>query len=73
MTLWAPYTTSSGTWYAHRILFGFFGAPVEALVEQSIPDVFFTHERGVHVATYMFCITGSKNSPHLMTEKDVHC
>jgi hypothetical protein len=39
MNLWAPYTTSAGTWYAHRLLYGFFGAPAEALVEQSIPDM----------------------------------
>lgn len=39
MNLWAPYTTNAGTWYVHRFFYGFFGAPVEALVEQSMPDM----------------------------------
>ncbi|EXJ94380.1 hypothetical protein A1O1_02774 [Capronia coronata CBS 617.96] len=59
MNLWAPYTTSAGTWYAHRIIYGFFGAPIEALVEQSMPDIFFTHERGFHVGMFLLWIGGA--------------
>jgi hypothetical protein len=34
MSLWATYTTSTGTWYAHRFSYGVFDAPEEALVER---------------------------------------
>ncbi|KAJ5613175.1 hypothetical protein N7510_006369 [Penicillium lagena] len=58
MNLWAPYTTTVGTWYAHRFLYGFFGAPIEALVEQSMTDIFFTHERGTHIGWFMVWLGG---------------
>lgn len=59
MMLWAPYTSGSGTWYAHRLLYGLFGAAEEALVEQSICDIFFAHERGTHMGLYMLWLGGT--------------
>lgn len=57
--VWTAYSRSSGEWYAHRILLGFFVAPIEALPEVSIPDVFFAHERGSWMALYVFVLFGS--------------
>jgi MFS family permease len=59
LMVWTAYSRSSGEWYAHRILLGFFVAPIEALPEVSIPDVFFAHERGSWMALYVFVLFGS--------------
>lgn len=48
-TMWGPYAKGNGQWLAKNILGGFFAAPIEALPELSVADVYFTHER----ATYM--------------------
>jgi hypothetical protein len=47
----APYTKTNGQSIANKILRGFFGAAIESLVEVSITDVYFTHERGFYMAT----------------------
>lgn len=57
--VWAPYSKGAGQWYAHRILLGIFAAPVEALPEVSVPDLFFAHERGSFMALYAFILFGS--------------
>jgi hypothetical protein len=36
---WTPYCTTSGQWYANKILQGFFGAPIESLCEISVNDL----------------------------------
>ncbi|RKU48800.1 hypothetical protein DL546_006107 [Coniochaeta pulveracea] len=59
ITVWTAYSTSEGVWYAHRILCGFFAAPIEALPEISIPDVFFAHNRGAWMSLYVFVLFGS--------------
>jgi MFS family permease len=59
ITVWTAYSTSEGMWYAHRILAGFFAAPIEALPEISIPDVFFAHNRGAWMSLYVFTLFGS--------------
>ncbi|OIW25528.1 MFS general substrate transporter [Coniochaeta ligniaria NRRL 30616] len=57
--VWTAYSGSEGEWYAHRILAGFFCAPIEALPEISIPDVFFAHDRGSWMSLYVFALFGS--------------
>ncbi|KAL7791414.1 major facilitator superfamily protein [Trichoderma ceciliae] len=59
LMVWTAYSTSAGEWYAHRILFGLFTSPIEALPEVSIPDIFFAHERGAWMALYVFVLFGS--------------
>ena len=56
MTLWAPYTKGNGQWIAKNVLQGFFIAPIEALPELSVADVFFTHQRGNYMALYSLCL-----------------
>ncbi|KAL5362171.1 major facilitator superfamily domain-containing protein [Aspergillus floccosus] len=57
--LWSPYVKSNGEWIGRSIIFGFFIAPIEALPEVSVTDVYFTHERGTHMALYALCLAGS--------------
>lgn len=59
MTIWAPYTHGNGQWIAKNILGGFFAAPIEALPEISVADVFFAHERGTFLALYALTLVGS--------------
>ncbi|KAH8433690.1 putative MFS transporter [Aspergillus melleus] len=55
----SPYVTSNGQWIGRSILAGFFTAPIEALPEVSVTDVYFTHERGTYMALYAFFLAGS--------------
>jgi MFS family permease len=57
--VWTGYTTSAGEWYAHRVIIGIACAPIEALPEISIPDVFYAHERGTWMSTYVLVLFGS--------------
>ena len=59
--MWAPYTTSSGEWIGSKLVQGFFAAPIEALVEISIADVYFSHERGTYVAQYAMALMAASN------------
>jgi len=59
MTMWAPYARGNGQWIAKNILSGFFTAPIEALPEISVADVFFAHERGTFMGVYAFVLAGS--------------
>lgn len=59
MTIWSPYTHGNGQWIAKCILGGFFAAPIEALPELSVTDVYFAHERGTYLALYAFALVGS--------------
>jgi MFS family permease len=59
MTIWSPYTNGNGQWIAKNILGGFFAAPIEALPELSVTDVYFAHERGTYLALYAFALVGS--------------
>jgi MFS family permease len=38
---------------------GFFVAPVEALPEISVTDIYFTHQRGTYMGLYSFALAGS--------------
>lgn len=59
MSVWAVYVRNSGEWYARSILFGFFAAPVEALPEASVADLYFVHERGRYMTLYAAAVVGS--------------
>ncbi|KAK4615517.1 hypothetical protein CLAFUW4_10150 [Fulvia fulva] len=48
----APLCATRGTYLANKVLQGFFGAPVEALCEISITDIWFAHERPKYLAWY---------------------
>ncbi|KAL9526779.1 hypothetical protein SMMN14_09514 [Sphaerulina musiva] len=50
----APWCTTRSTYLANKVLQGFFGAPVEALCEISITDIWFAHERPKYLAWYGF-------------------
>lgn len=50
--LWLPYCRSNGEWIAAKILAGLFTAPIEALPELSISELYFEHERGMYMGIY---------------------
>ncbi|KAL2798149.1 MFS general substrate transporter [Aspergillus keveii] len=54
-----PYVRSNGEWIARSVSTGFFLAPIEALPEVSVTDVYFTHERGKYMGLYAFFLAGS--------------
>ncbi|KAF2109667.1 major facilitator superfamily domain-containing protein [Lophiotrema nucula] len=58
-SIWSAYVQSNGEWIARCILMGFFIAPIEALPEISVTDVYFTHERGTFMGVYAFTLAGS--------------
>ncbi|KIW17823.1 hypothetical protein PV08_05018 [Exophiala spinifera] len=53
------YVKSNGEWIARCILMGFFIAPIEALPEISVTDIYFTHQRGTWMGVYAFTLAGS--------------
>ncbi|KAJ5232621.1 hypothetical protein N7468_005577 [Penicillium chermesinum] len=59
ISMWGPYAKTEGQWIARNILQGFFTAPIEALPEISVTDVYFTHERGTYMGLYAFFLAGS--------------
>lgn len=58
-TMWGPYAKGNGQWIARSILAGFFAAPIEALPEISVTDVYFHHQRGTYMGLYAFFLAGS--------------
>ncbi|KIX03955.1 uncharacterized protein Z518_07508 [Rhinocladiella mackenziei CBS 650.93] len=54
-----PYIHSNGVWIAKNIVGGFFAAPIEALPEISVTDVYFQHQRGTYMGVYAFFLAGS--------------
>ncbi|KAJ5591806.1 uncharacterized protein N7459_002175 [Penicillium hispanicum] len=58
-TMWGPYAKTNGQWIARNVLNGFFTAPIEALPEITVTDVYFTHERGTYMGLYAFFLAGS--------------
>ncbi|KAK4165543.1 putative transporter [Cladorrhinum sp. PSN259] len=59
LMVWTAYSKSKAEWLVHRIIGGFICAPIEALPEVSIPDVFFAHGRGGWMGLYVFSLFGS--------------
>ncbi|KAL2678828.1 hypothetical protein Neosp_009580 [[Neocosmospora] mangrovei] len=58
-TVAGPHIRTNGQWLGRSILTGFFIAPIEALPEISVTDVYFTHERGTYLGVYSLFLTGS--------------
>lgn len=50
--IWNVHVKSSGDWIANKVIHGLFVSPIEMLVETSITDVFFAHERGLYIGIY---------------------
>ncbi|KIV83248.1 hypothetical protein PV11_05293 [Exophiala sideris] len=58
-TMWGPYARTNGAWIAKNVVNGFFAAPIEALPEISVTDVYFHHQRGTYMGVYAFFLAGS--------------
>ncbi|EME43948.1 hypothetical protein DOTSEDRAFT_88253 [Dothistroma septosporum NZE10] len=54
--VWTAHSSSAGEWYAHRVIIGMVCAPIEALPEISIADLFFAHNRGTWMSTYVLVL-----------------
>lgn len=54
--VWTAYSSTPGEWYAHRIIIGIAGAPIESLPEISIADLMFAHERGTWMSAYVLVL-----------------
>lgn len=52
--IWMGFSKNVGDFYGAHILLGLGAAPFEALVAVSISDVWFVHERGSKLGTYVF-------------------
>ncbi|ROV87199.1 hypothetical protein VSDG_09924 [Cytospora chrysosperma] len=59
ISVWSPYAKGNGQWIARNIVIGFFAAPIEALPETSITDLYFAHERGTYMAWYAWFLASS--------------
>ncbi|KUI65204.1 hypothetical protein VM1G_00597 [Cytospora mali] len=59
ISVWSPYAKGNGQWIARNIIIGFFAAPIEALPETSITDLYFAHERGTYMAWYAWFLASS--------------
>ncbi|PSR75284.1 major facilitator superfamily domain-containing protein [Coniella lustricola] len=59
ISVWSPYAKGEGQWIARNIVIGFFAAPIEALPETSITDLYFAHERGTYMAWYAWFLASS--------------
>ncbi|VUC35353.1 unnamed protein product [Clonostachys rosea] len=58
-TVVGPFVNTEAQWLGRCILTGFFIAPIEALPEISVTDVYFAHERGTYMGIYSLFLTGS--------------
>lgn len=59
LNLWQPFITTNGPWIASKILAGLMTAPIEALPEATISDMFFEHERATYMGIYAVALFGS--------------
>lgn len=57
--VWPPYTKGNGDWIASKIIQGFFSAPIESLLEVTISDIWFEHERGAWMSFYAIALLTS--------------
>ncbi|OQU98973.1 hypothetical protein CLAIMM_04681 [Cladophialophora immunda] len=60
-SIWSVHISTNGQWIARCIVTGFFQAPIEALPETVINDVFFTHERGFYMGLYVLSVIGANS------------
>jgi MFS family permease len=58
-SMYSAYVSSSGEWIARCLVMGFMVAPIEALPEISVTDIYFTHQRGTYMGIYSFALAGS--------------
>ncbi|KAM0350573.1 hypothetical protein ACHAPU_003057 [Fusarium lateritium] len=58
-SVWSAHVSSNGEWIAKCIIQGFFVAPIEALPEISVTDIYFTHQRGTYMGVYALALAGS--------------
>lgn len=54
--VWTANSSSTGEWYAHRIIIGIAVAPIESLPEISVSDVTFAHQRGSWLSAYVLTL-----------------
>lgn len=59
VSVWSPYAKGEGQWIARNIVIGFVAAPIEALPETSITDLYFAHERGTYLGWYAWFLASS--------------
>ncbi|CAJ2512071.1 Uu.00g076960.m01.CDS01 [Anthostomella pinea] len=59
VTAWGPHAHGRGQWIAKSVLTGFFAAPIEALPETTVADLFFAHERATYMGWYAWTLAGS--------------
>ncbi|KAL6824709.1 major facilitator superfamily domain-containing protein [Trichoderma sp. SZMC 28015] len=59
VSVWSPYAKGEGQWIARNIVAGFVAAPIEALPETSITDIYFAHERGTYMGWYAWILATS--------------
>ncbi|WVQ73911.1 hypothetical protein IAR50_003492 [Cryptococcus sp. DSM 104548] len=53
VNVWTAFAKGNGQWIASRLLLGFFISPSFTLIEVSIADVFFLHERSFPLGIYI--------------------
>ncbi|CAH0056011.1 unnamed protein product [Clonostachys solani] len=58
ISAWTAHAPSYASWVSTRVLLGLVGAPIEVVPELVVTDLYFTHERGLHIGIYMFCLAG---------------
>jgi MFS family permease len=54
--IWTANSSTTGEWYAHRIIIGIAVAPIESLPEISVSDLMFAHERGTWMSAYVLTL-----------------
>ena len=57
--VWTAFSSTSGEWFAHRILIGIVVSPIESLCEVTVFDLFFAHNRGTFMGFYVLTLFGS--------------
>ncbi|KAH7922411.1 MFS general substrate transporter [Leucogyrophana mollusca] len=56
--IWSAVAKDLGSLTASRVIGGIGMAPIECLVEATIADIFFVHERGTWIAVWSFALLG---------------
>ncbi|OCF54589.1 hypothetical protein L486_07721 [Kwoniella mangroviensis CBS 10435] len=59
VVIWMAFIKSESEWLANKVIQGLFASPIEMLVEVSIADIFYAHERGFYVGVYGMTLFGS--------------
>ncbi|KIJ57868.1 hypothetical protein HYDPIDRAFT_103703 [Hydnomerulius pinastri MD-312] len=57
-SIWSAVAKDLGSLTASRVIGGIGMAPIECLVEATIADIFFVHERGTWIAVWSFALLG---------------